>query len=154
MLKNILGVILGYVAMAVFVFVAFSLAYLLIGTDGAFQPNSYDVTGVWVITSIILGIVGALLGGFVCAILARSSHAPLVLAGLVLVLGLVMALPTLRTSGASETTIRHEEIGSFEAMQHAQQPPWVALLNPLLGAAGIVAGARLKRGRKQASNQD
>lgn len=29
-------------------------------------------------------------------------------------------------------------------MQNARQPMWVALLNPLLGAIGVVVGARMK----------
>jgi hypothetical protein len=35
----------------------------------------------------------------------------------------------------------------MEAMQNAKQPAWIVLLNPLLGAAGVLVGARLKRGR-------
>jgi hypothetical protein len=34
----------------------------------------------------------------------------------------------------------------FDAMSNAIQPVWVALLNPLLGAVGVLIGARMRSG--------
>ena len=57
MLRTILGVILGYVAMAVLIFLTFTLAYLTMGSEGAFQPGTYEVTALWLVVSFVLSLV-------------------------------------------------------------------------------------------------
>jgi uncharacterized membrane protein YeaQ/YmgE (transglycosylase-associated protein family) len=125
--------------------VGFTIAYLLMGTEGAFQPDSYDVSGLWLATSIVLGLIAAVAGGFVCAAVAKSATPPNVLALVVVLLGLAMAVPALTKSAAPQA--RTGDVGNTEAMQNAKQPAWIVLLNPLLGAVGVLVGARLKRGR-------
>lgn len=146
MLRTILGVVLGYVTLALLIFITFSLAYLAMGADGAFQPGSYDVTALWIITSFVLSLLAAIAGGYVCAIVAKTVKAPFALAALIIVLGVVGALMVIMNTSAAKPA-RTAEVGNLEAMQNAQQPAWVALLNPLIGAAGVVLGARLKKER-------
>ena len=62
MWRAILSVIAGYLAMFLFVFVSFSAAYLTMGTEGAFQPGSYEVSGLWLAVSFVLSL-GAAVGG-------------------------------------------------------------------------------------------
>jgi hypothetical protein len=143
MLRAIGSVILGYLVMAVTVFVTFSIAYLLLGTEGAFKPGSYDVSLLWMVLSIALSFAAAVLGGFVCAAVAKTSTPPKVLAAIVLILGLALAVPALTQGDVSPP--RSESLGNIEAMQNAQQPIWMALLNPLIGAAGVLVGARRRR---------
>ena len=38
----------------------------------------------------------------------------------------------------------------LEAIQRAQWPTWLALLNPLAGAAGVLTAVRLKDRKKRA----
>ena len=64
MIRNILGVILGYLAMLVSVFLTFTLLYLILGAEGTFEPKVYDVSLVWVIFSVILGFTAAYRGIF------------------------------------------------------------------------------------------
>ena len=144
MLRVIGAVILGYIVMATFVMATFSLAYLAMGADSAFQPGSYEVSTAWLAISIALGAVAALLGGMVCVRVGRGMRAPQVLAGLVLVLGMLLALPTLKASPVAEP--RAGAVSNMEAMQRAKQPAWISLLNPLIGAAGVMAGASLRAG--------
>lgn len=143
MLRSILAVVVGYVVMACVVFATFSIAYLTMGADGAFRPDSFEPSTVWIVTSFVLGFIAALVGGFVCAMIAKGSQAPLVLAGLVLVLGLLLAIPVI--TGSDEPMVRTGSVGNLEAMQNARQPAWVALLNPFIGAAGVLAGAKARR---------
>lgn len=145
MLRTIGAVIAGYVLMVLFVFVTFSLVYLIIGTNGAFKPGLYEVTPLWLIISLVLGLIAAMVGGFVCIAIAQHANAPLALAGLVLVVGLAMAIPILKSSGSSAPQLRAASIGNWEAMQNAKQPPWVAVMNPFIGALGVILGARLKK---------
>jgi hypothetical protein len=96
--RAIASIILGYVLMAVLVFVTFSAAYLVMGPDGSFKPGSYDISATWLITSIVLSIVAAVAGGYVCAAVARSVKPARILAVVVVVLGLAMAFPALTTA--------------------------------------------------------
>ena len=145
MLRAILGVIAGYIAMAILVFVSLMIAYLILGADGAFKPMpSFEISTTWIIASFILGFVAAVIGGLVCMLIAgRGSKAGVVLAAIVLVLGVAMALgtPSGPREGAPEA--RTDEIRSLEAMQWAEQPALTLWLNPLVGALGVLIGAKL-----------
>lgn len=146
MLRNIGGVVVGYILMALTVFLTFSAAYLLMGTSGAFKPDTYEVSNLWLATSFVLSLVAAVVGGYACAAIARRGRAPLVLALLVVVLGLLAAIPALRAANSGRDRLtRPAEVSNMEAMQNAVQPGWVALLNPFIGAAGVVLGASLRR---------
>jgi len=141
--RKIAAVVVGYVAMAAFVFVTFTVAFLAMGTEGAFEPQSYEVSATWIISSIVLGLIAAVLGGLICQMIGRDQRTTMVLAGIVLVLGILMAIPTL-SQDLSAMNMRTGNITSMEAMQDAYQPPWTAFLNPILGALGVMIGARLK----------
>ncbi len=145
MVRNILGVVLGYVAMFAFVFMTFTGLYFLLGADGAFQPDTYQVSLVWIIISFILGLAAAVLGGYICALISKNQKAALVLAGLVLVLGITMAIPVLSDSSNEVHEMRNADVPNMEAMQKAKQPPLVALLNPIIGAIGVFAGSKLRK---------
>lgn len=151
MWRNIGAVMLGYVVMFAVVFVTFSIAFLMMGTTGAFEEGSYDVTVLWVIVSFVLGLIAAVAGGFVCAAVAKGSKAPLALAGLVLVLGLLMALPMLTASDDGQPVTREADVSTFDAMQEAKQPPWVTLANPFVGVIGVLLGSKLRAGRGRAN---
>jgi len=152
MARNIGSVILGYLVMIIVVFATFSLAYKVIGVDGSYQPGTYDVSMLWIVVSIVLGIVAAILGGFACARVAHSPVAPKALAAVVLVIGLGMAIAA-ATGGAAEDRIevRPAEVSGLEAMQNSQTPIWVQFLNPLIGAVGVLYGAGLARKSKGVS---
>lgn len=138
-LRNVLAALLGYVVIVVIVFAAFSLLWNLLGPEGAFQPESYAVSGVWVTGSIVLGFVAALLGGVVCARAAADSRAELILIGLIVILGVIAALPeTAEVAGP-----RPEDIAMADAMMSAQMPRWVAWLNPVIGVLGVWLGGAI-----------
>lgn len=146
MVRTIGGVILGYIVMALLIFLTFSAAYLLMGANGAFKSETYEVSNLWLGTSFMLALAAAVIGGYVCAAIARGSRAAVALAVLVIVLGVLAAVPALRAANSGrERLTRPSEVSNMEAMQNAVQPGWVALLNPFFGAAGVLVGARLRR---------
>jgi amino acid transporter len=151
MARGIIGVIVGYVTMAVFIFATFTAAYLLMGTDAAFEPGSYAVSSLWILASIVLGLIAAVLGGYVCAVIARQPKVPVILAVFVLVLGVILAIPTLGGSSENPPAPRPADVDAMEAMRIAEQPAWVSLLNPVIGAVGVLIGARLRRERPAAA---
>ena len=145
MVRNILGVVLGYLAMFAFVFITFTILYFILGADGAFESGTYEVSIIWIIISFILGLVAALLGGYLCVLISKNQKAVLVLVGLVLVLGIAMAIPALNDSTNEVQEMRSADVPNFEAMQKAKQPPIVLLLNPIIGALGVFAGSKLRK---------
>jgi len=143
MIRMLAGVVGGYVVMFVVVFATFTGAYALLGADGAFRPGSYEVTPAWIALSFVLGLVAAIAGGMVCVAIARRPAGPRVLAGMVLLLGLAMAIPVLLEK-ERPSQARTEGVGNSEAMMRARTPAWVALLTPLVGAVGVLAGAGMR----------
>jgi hypothetical protein len=141
--RKIIGVIVGYITMFVFVFLSFTILFLIIGPDGAFQSGSYQVSTTWLILSFVLGLIAAILGGFVCVLIARERKIALWLAGIVLVLGFLLAIPAL--GEAELNTVREGNVDNIEAMQNAKQPQITLILNPIIGAIGVLAGSRLKK---------
>ena len=144
MLKAVLAAIVGYIVMVVVVFTTFSGSYLAMGADGAFRPGTYDVSLLWIVVSLVLAIIAAVIGGTVASRIGGPTGVK-VLAGLVVVLGLLSALPVLSPETDPRPKVRTDAVGNMEAMTNARQPAWNALLMPFLGAAGVLAGGRSKR---------
>ena len=144
MVRSILAVVAGYATLALVIFVTFTALYLVLGADRSFEPGSYDASTLWVMTSFPLGVAASIAAGFVCAAIARGGRAPQVLAGVVLFLGLLFAIPVLRAAD-TPSPARAGDVPNMEAMQGARQPKWVALVNPFVGAVGVLVGAGLRR---------
>lgn len=146
--KKILAVIAGYLSIAITVFLSFTVLYLILGSEGSFVPQSYQVSLTWIFSSIILSLVAAVVGGFVCQLIAKNRNTSIVLAGIVFILGIAAALPTLTNPSEYAHQPREGTVGNFDAMQRAQQPPSILILNPIIGAVGVYFGSRLKSEKK------
>ena len=150
MVRKILGAVAGYLTMALFVGLTFAAAFAALGMDGAFRPGSWVPSGTWLVISFVLGFAGAILGGLVCVLIAGGRFPAKVLAAIVAVVGLGMAVPVLMSDAPAEE--RPAVATAAEAASKARQPAWVALLNPFLGAGGILLGSRL-RGEREDQGQ-
>ena len=142
--RAIISVVVGYVTMFAAIFLAFSGLYLLMGQDLSFRPGSYEPSMLWTVVSFALGMGAAVLGGCVCAWIARTATPPKVLAGVVLVIGLLSAIPVLMAA-STPAEARTGEVGNLDAMMKAKQPAWVAVANPFVGLMGVLVGSRLRR---------
>lgn len=145
MLRKIIGAVAGYIAMAAVIFILFTTLYLILGAEGSFQPGNFQASTTWLVLSTILGLIAAVIGGLVCVLIAKDRKAALWLAGLVLVLGIILAIPSLNVSEAELNKVREGNVDNIEAMQNAKQPPISLILNPIIGAIGVIAGSRLKK---------
>lgn len=143
--RSVLAVIVGYVVMFVLVFVVFTCAFLLMGTDWSFKPNSFEASNAWNIMALVADLVIAVIGGLVCAAIARGGKAPIALAVVVFALGMFLAIPTLFANKANANRVRTRDISQMEAMQNATQPAWVPFAFPILGVIGVLIGGKLKR---------
>ncbi len=140
------GVVLGYIAMFAAVFLALTVIYLLMGADNAFQPESFAPSMIWLVIMTIVSFGAAVLGGLVCARIAPNSRAPIGLVVLVVVMGLISAAGSFQAPDPDVSTVRDGKLGNMEAMMQARTPAWVAILNPVIGAVGVMVGARRKNG--------
>jgi amino acid transporter len=143
--RKIGGVIVGYIVMAAFIFISFTVLYLILGPEGSFEPGSYMVSTAWLVLSFVLGLIAAVIGGYVCMLIAKSQETVYVFAGIVLLLGLILAIPSLNIPDEELNRPREGEVSNMEAMQDAKQPPIALILNPLIGAFGVLIGGRMKK---------
>jgi len=121
-LRTGLGVVVGYAAMFVVMFIVFTGAFVLLGADGAFKEGSFEPSMVWIALSLVVGFVTALMGGWVCTKIAPSQ-------------GALMAM-------AEDPGARTDELSSMEAMMQAVTPVWVAAANVVVGVLGVWAGGK------------
>lgn len=142
--RTILAVVLGYVVMAVVVMGGLTGAYLGMGADGAFEAGAYQVTTMWIVVMSAVGLVAAMIGGFVCAKIGKSKGAVLGLLGLIVVLGAVQVVfVAMAEEPLPEDKIRTADVDSMEAMMRAEKSVGLAALDPIIGVIGVFIGAPL-----------
>ena len=127
--------------MAAVLFILFSLLWMALGPSCAFQPGSWEVSGGWVLGSVVLGLVAAYVGGRVCARVAHDAAGATILIGLVILLGVITALMPVEVA----TGPRPDDVSMMEATAGARQPAWFAWLNPVIGIVGVWFGSKKLR---------
>lgn len=145
MLRNILGAIAGYIAMVVVAIGGIGIAWLILGGEGAFAGEGPQPSVPWLGFNLVFGFLSAMVGGFVALKIGRSNTATKILIGLLLVLGLLIAISQ-QFSAEEKVPIDKPvaEMSFTEAGQHAVQPAWYNWVIPLIGAAGAWLGGRDK----------
>ncbi len=146
--RAIAGVIVGYIVIMVGLFVLLTVAWLVIKADGAFmEAPSWEQSTTWVVASLVLGLLAAIIGGVACVLIAvKGSKAPIALAVLVVVLGAISAwVQVAKQNSDEQPPPRAAEITMFEAIQNAHVPMLSLIGNPIVGAIGALIGARLLR---------
>jgi hypothetical protein len=129
--------------MFVIVFITLTASYLVLGMDRTFQPGSFDVTWLWIFVMLVFSFLAAIAGGKVCRIVSGTRLGLILLVALVVVLGLVSAVPALYAVEA--TAVRTGEISNLQAMMNAKEPKWVSVLLPVIGVIGVVIGGKTKK---------
>jgi hypothetical protein len=143
MLKSIVGIIVGYLVMALFAFAAYTAAYLGLGAERVFEPDSYALSGVWIGLMIAITLIAGLLGGLTCAAISKNRTTGLVFALIVFGLSLVMAIPHIMKGNTP--VVRVGDVPNLEAMKLAQPPAWLCMINPILGGVAVLLGSRMKK---------
>ena len=142
-LKNVLAAVLGYVVMFAVSFPLFALMWMVLGASGSFEQGSWDVSGSWIGSSIVLGAIVSITGGFTCSKLAASRQGVAMMLGLVIavgVVGIVSGMP----NAAAVPGVRPDDVSMFDAMMSAERPTWMLWLDPVVGVMGVVLGAMLE----------
>lgn len=144
MLKSIVAIIVSYAAMIVFFFAAFTGCYIALGANRAFQPDSYEVSMLWILLALVVSLLGSMLGGYICAAISRNTRTYQVFAFIVFLLGLLACIPAMKRN-PDWPNVRAGEVENLQAMQLAVTPMWAHLLTPVISAVGVLAGAGMKR---------
>lgn len=146
MARSIVAVIVSYILIFALTFLAFTAMYMVLHAGGAFRPGTFEASKRWILGAFLVNFVVAVIGGFVCAAIAKGGKAPIALAIVLFVLGLGLAIPSLMAQKANVGLVRPRgEIPMMEAMQKAHEPTWVPFTFPIVGAAGVLVGGRLRR---------
>lgn len=138
MLRSIVAVIASYLAMAILVMGAFMGLWFGLGPDGLLQPGSFKGNMLICIAAPSIAVIGGLFGGSLCAQIGRGRNPVMALAGVVLVLGLLMAVFTLQKPYPADP--RPDGMTVQEIMEVGREPTWVAIFNPIGGAVGVLIG--------------
>jgi peptidoglycan/LPS O-acetylase OafA/YrhL len=145
MLRSILAIIASYVVMFVLFLAVFTGLYLVLGTERVFQPDSYEISNLWLALTLIFGFLGTIVAGFLCATLSRKWRTCQIFALIVFALASVQCLMALRRQNPDAPNVRAGEVSYFEAIEHAVTPFWLHVVNPIVNGAGALLGARMKR---------
>src|SRR5688572_31971162 len=144
MVRSIIAVIVSYISMFVLSFLGFVSLYAIVGPSNAFKPRLYLASNRWILMAVAVMFVSGIIAGLLCAAIARGRKATLALAGLILVVGLLLAIPAVMKSRANAGMVRVGDVSAMEAMENAAWPVWAPLVFPLVSAVGAVIGGKLK----------
>lgn len=142
MLRAILSVIIGYIVMAIIVAIAFTIMQLALGTESVFKPASWEPSTLFVACALVISIIAAIVGGLVCAAIARTGTPVKALAGIVLVIGLISAALQMSLPAPGP---RPAEVSPMDSASNARSPMWYNFTLPFIGAAGVIIGGALMR---------
>ncbi|MFN2623189.1 MAG: hypothetical protein ABR611_10110 [Chthoniobacterales bacterium] len=145
MLKSILAIIVSYVAMFAIFMAIFTCLYFALGVERVFQPDSYEVSMLWIALTLAIGFLVSMFAGFLCAAISKSWRACQVFALIVFVLAMIQCFSALRRNNPDAPNTRAGEVGMLDAMSLAVTPLWLHFVNPILSGAGVLIGARMKR---------
>ncbi len=145
MARTIVGVIVGYIGMFILNFLGFITLYVVIGPNQAFQPGLYLASNRWIAISFVIIFITGIIAGLICAVIAKGGKAPLALAIVVIVIGLLLAIPSVMKAQANAKLVRAGDVPSMEAAQKAYWPTWTPFTFPIISALGVLVGGKLKK---------
>jgi len=146
MSSKILSVIVGYIVMVAFIMGSFWVLYAILGAEQSYLPETYDASKRWIVATFILGLIAAIIAGFVCKLISRSGGTIKVFAGIVLVLGVIFGVMVMMKERHNK--VRSADVSFSEAMEVSQAPVWVGFVNPIIGAIGVLIGGSLRKEKK------
>ena len=145
MIRKIWGAVVGYIAYFFCLYLLFAGVSSLLGPDRLFLPGNYDPSLLWILSAFILGVIVAALGGYVAALIGKSG-AVKIMAGLVVLIGVLVFALLLRENRAAEP--RTVDLPTMDAMFKAREPLWVAGVNPFLLVIAVFTGGSLRKNKE------
>ena len=142
MIRIILGVIAGYVAFSVTLFLLFSGLYMVLGSSGSFLDGSFDLSGIWIMASVAVFFIGGIVAALVCGAISQNAKSALIMGITLVVAGLLMAV--MQIAQDPGVTVRGtSEVPLMDAMNGARGPAWSYFISPVMGFLGAIIGGKL-----------
>ena len=145
MVRSIVAVIVSYISMFVLNLLGFVSLYAVVGPGNAFRPRGFLASNRWIAMALAVMFVSGIIAGLLCAAIARGRKAILALAGLILIVGLLLAIPAIMKHRANADLVRAGDVPVMEAMEKASWPIWAPFVFPFVSALGAVVGGKLKK---------
>lgn len=150
MLRSIVAVIGSYILMAILIMGSFAGMLFGMGPERLLEPGTWKGNWFLCIAAPSITVVVGVLGGWLCAKIARSRTPVIVLAGIVLVLGALTAFSTMQKP---EPTGPREPGTTLEQfLEKGREPTWLLIFQPLGGAAAVLIGGLLLAGAPKPKN--
>jgi hypothetical protein len=144
MFKSIVAIIVSYIAMFVIFMAIFFGLYFTLGVERVFQPDSYEVSILWIIITLVVAFLVTMFAGYLCVVISKSWRTGQVFALIVFLFALWQCFSGLRRDSEGPN-VRGGDVTYLEAIGHAVTPFWLHLVNPVVNGAGALLGARLRR---------
>jgi hypothetical protein len=138
-MRAALGVVVALVVMSVVVFAMSVAPWLILGVDTALEPGRFVTVPAYDVYAVVVGALGAALGGWLCIKIGRSRLAVIVLAVLSFAGGMTNAYAQHAKPAPGP---RAPGVSAMEAVKARQEPAWFTLLMPCLGVVGVLLGGR------------
>jgi hypothetical protein len=144
MLRSILAILVSYVAMFVLFMAIFVGLYFVLGIERVFQPDSYEVSMLWIIITLVVAFLVTMFAGYLCAAISKSWRTCQVFALIVFLFALWQCFSALRRDSEGPN-VRAGDVTYLEAISHVVTPMWLHFVNPIVNGLGVLVGARMKR---------
>lgn len=142
MARTIISVIAAFLLVQVLVFLILTGAWMIVGADGAFREDTWNLAPTWTWTMLGAGLAASIAGGVACLVMAGRGNAVMHLAIISLITGVLPAVAPKPEPPAGAAT-RPADVGMFEAMTSARPPAWQAWAAAVLAPAGVLLGGRM-----------
>ncbi len=141
-MRDIVGVIVGYLSIAAIAVVGVLIAWQLFGVEGAFEGKTTTASSTWSIVNCSFGLIAAVIGGIVAALISYHKNGTvLALAALVLVFGAISAIVIMNTDPvALPDGMQISDLSVVEAGAVARSPDWYNFTIPVIGVIGVFSG--------------
>jgi hypothetical protein len=144
MLKSILAIIISYIAMFVIFMAIFTGLYFALGVERVFITDSYEVSMLWIVLTLVIGFLVCLFAGYLCAVISKSWRTCQVFALIVFLLALIQCFSALKRN-PEMPTVRAGDVSYLDGLSLAVTPMWLHFVNPILSGVAVLLGARKAR---------
>lgn len=144
MLKSIVAIVVSYLAMFVFFMAVAVGCYLALGSERVFKPDSYEISSLWLVLTVIVSFIASAIAGYLCAVISGSWTTCRVFAFIVFLATLGFCISSLRQSQESPN-VRASEVSWTDGMRLGVSPLWLHFVSPVIAGVAVLAGARMKR---------
>ena len=145
MARLIIGVIVGYALMFLLNIAGFLTLYAIMGADQAYEPGLYLASTKWIVATFVMFFFTGAIAGLICAVIARGGRSPLALAMVVVIAGLLLAVPAMLKARVNSKLVRTGDVPQMQAAQLSYWPSWCPFAIPFVSAIGVFVGGKVKR---------